>query len=806
MANRTWVAFLLSTAALVLPAPARARDVTPSADGEGLSEIIVTAQKREENLQRTPIAISVIDAVDLDNRQVQSLSDLSDGAIPSLRIAPFFSRPGALIVNVRGVGVLSDSNQPARDQGVGVYVDGVYYGRPQGLGAALFEVQSIEVLKGPQGTLFGRNTEGGAVNIVTRKPGSEFRADVTTTYGNFDAYKIEAHVDLPVSDQLSFKADGIVSGRNGFVQNPLPGQLDYNGYRRKGIAVSAYWKPTDDFSALLSLDRTYDATTPLFQNFLAAPRGAPATATGSAAINPNRLSVLAVVQPNRVEVAPFGTPQEYSVGNTKGVRLGLEWKALADLTIRSISSYRELTQGQFDNGNAVASAQQPLTTANPTGSFVNFPFARYSLASFRQNQLSQELQLIGEFPRLKYQVGALYFQERVQDNAQAFNTLQLTDAAGSQFIQLPFNPATARIDRASYVKSTSVGVYGQATYNPPILDDKLNLTLGARFTRDTKLGSLFTINGALPVVPRGGVNVIGPIALDAGWSRVDPLVNLALNVTDETMIYGKWSTGYKSGGANSRSITYAPFNPETVSMFEIGLKTQFFDNRARLNLAAYAGSYKDIQLDFFGLYEDVINGVRTVTTRTTSDTVNAPGTGRLRGFEAEFTLAPVTGLTLSASYAYNDVRIPPTRNPFPQTANNGQPFPFPIPIYQVYTPAHSAGGTINYELPLNGFTLKAYVDGNYNSGYFANYNDPLIDPRGGAVRLAQPKGDAAFTVNARLAIADIDFNGRTLTVALWSRNLLNEQHVFYRNVSATAGETGFFNEPRTFGFEANIKL
>jgi iron complex outermembrane recepter protein len=806
MTNRFQIALLVSTMAVALAAPARAAEAAPAADDQGLSEIIVTAQKREENLQRTPIAISVLRADDLDNRQVQSILDLGDGAIPSLRIAPFFSRPGALIVNIRGVGVLSDSNQPARDQGVGVYIDGVYYGRPQGLGAALFEVQNIEVLKGPQGTLFGRNTEGGAVNIVTRKPGTEFRGDVTATYGNFDAYKIEAHFDLPVSDTLSVKADGIVSARDGVVKNPLPGQLDYNGYTRRGMAVSVFWKPSSDFNALVTIDRTYDATTPLFQNLLAAPRGAPATAAGSPAINPNRLSALAVVQPNRVRVAPFGTPQQYSVGNTRGIRLNLEWNALPDLKIRSISSYRELTQSQFDNGNAVVSAQQPLTTANPTGSFVNFPFARYSLAFFRQNQVAQELQLIGEFPRLKYQVGALYFEERVQDNAQAFNTLQFTDAAGSQFIRLPFNAATARIDRASYVKAKSVGVYGQATYNPPILDDKLNITVGARFTRDTKLGSLFTINGLPPVVPRGGVNVSGPIALDAGWSRVDPLVNLALNLTDATMVYGKWSTGYRSGGANSRSITYAPFDPETVSIFEVGLKTQFFDNRARLNLAAYAGSYKNIQLDFFGLYEDIVNGARVVTTRTTSDTVNAPGTGRVRGFEAELTLAPTRGLTLATSYAYNDVRIPATRNPFPQPGNNGQPFAFAIPIYQVYTPAHSATGSINYELPLNGFTLRAYIDGNYNSGYFANNNDPLIDRLGGAVRLAQPKGDAAFTVNGRLALADIDFDGRKLTVALWSRNLFNEQHVFYRNVSATAGETGFYNEPRTFGIEANIKL
>jgi iron complex outermembrane receptor protein len=115
-----------------------------SADQGGLQEIVVTAQKREENLQETPIAISVITAIDLANRRVVSLLDLGDGAIPSLKVAPFFSRPGALIVNIRGVGVMSDSNQPARDQGVGVYVDGVYLGRAQGLGTALFDVQSIE--------------------------------------------------------------------------------------------------------------------------------------------------------------------------------------------------------------------------------------------------------------------------------------------------------------------------------------------------------------------------------------------------------------------------------------------------------------------------------------------------------------------------------------------------------------------------------------------------------------------------------------------------------------------------------------
>ena len=180
----------------------------------------------------------------------------------------------------------------------------------------------------------------------------------------------------------------------------------------------------------------------------------------------------------------------------------------------------------------------------------------------------------------------------------------------------------------------AIGAYGQGTWTPAVMDDAFHLTLGARFTRDKKVGSLFTVNNAPPVLPVNGVNVVGPIALNAKWSRVDPLVNLAFDVSRDIHLYGKWSTGYKSGGANSRSLSYASFGPEKVSMFELGAKTEFWDHKARFNVAGYVGSYKDIQLDFSGLYEDVINGVRVATTRTTTNTVNAPGTGRLRGVEA----------------------------------------------------------------------------------------------------------------------------------------------------------------------------
>src|SRR5205085_73423 len=164
---------------------------TPDAN-QGVADIVVTATRRETNLQRTPLAISVVNTQVLQDRHVQSLYDFADGAVPSLRVATFEARQSALTVGIRGI-VPLDANQPAREQGVGIYVDGVYLGRQHGLNAALFDVSRIEVLKGPQGTLFGRNTEGGALNIVTARPTGEFGGRLSGSIGNFGSYSSEIH-------------------------------------------------------------------------------------------------------------------------------------------------------------------------------------------------------------------------------------------------------------------------------------------------------------------------------------------------------------------------------------------------------------------------------------------------------------------------------------------------------------------------------------------------------------------------------------------------------------------------------------
>jgi iron complex outermembrane receptor protein len=803
--------YLAATCAMLLALAgaqqANAAEATTNADATasagGLEEVIVTAQKRKENLQDTPIAISVLMAAGIEDRNVYSLVDLGDGAIPSRKVAPFFSSPGALIMNIRGIGVLGDSNQPARNQGVGIYVDGVYLGRPQGLGVAMYDVESIEVLKGPQGILFGRNTEGGAVNITTKKPKGEFGLLAKGGASSFSGYTGELHVDLPKFAGFSVKLGGILTGRNGWVDNPLPQAEDFGGVDKRALRARVLWEPTESFTVDYVFDTAYDATTTLYQQFLVPY---PTATLRPAALNRPSTS--------RIDTATLPVPQQESVGNTWGHRLTADWRVTKGVTIKSISSYRDLKQDQWDNGSAALS--QGAFQATPTStSFVGANFGRYSLALFKQNQFSQEFQIIGDSERLKWVASAIYYREHVTDNARAFSTSNFTDVAGIASTIRSIDYLAQRIDRASQVTTTSQGVFGQATWTPPVANDALHLTLGGRWTKDEKVGRMRTINDVnFPIGSQGQTffapsapttPLLSPNPMNASWDRFDPIVNVAYDVSDDILVYAKYSTGYKSGGSNSLSLTYKPFDPETVEMTEIGAKLEFLDRRARLNLAVYDGKYQDIQLDFSAPYL-VINssGALTFTNRTTTETINAPGEGKLSGFEADFTFAATDNLTLSAAYAYNKVDIPATLNPFPQI--DGRPIAVPIPIYQVYTPENSGSVALDYERPFKGAKIAFHIDANYGDGSYANYTDIAYDPVTRAVTVKNPKGDSSFIVNGRVSLTEIPAGGGKATLSIWSRNLLDDEHVFAKFVDPRSGFGGFFNEPRTVGVEVAVKM
>jgi iron complex outermembrane recepter protein len=750
---------------------------------DGLVEIVVTATKRETNLQDTPISIAVMSDEDLKKRQVGSLIDLADGAIPSLRVATFESRQSALTVGMRGI-VPGDANQPAREQGVGVYIDGVYLGRQHGLNSGFLDVQRVEVLKGPQGTLFGRNTEGGAVNIVSRAPTGEFGGKAVAGVGNFGSYNGQLRLDLPEFAGISIKIDGGIQHQNATTKNPLEGQFGWNYFHRYGGRVMARWKPVEAITADFSVDIGRDENTSFLSQLINFnPTGRPVATLAQIVANGNRLPSgfitplppLLQVQPDRVRTADIGVPQQPSVGKTFGVVSNIKWDVADDLSLRSITAWRTVSDRQFDNSGG----------ANRTPTFLpNASFSRYSIATLDQRQFSQEVQAVGSFPQLDYVIGFYYFNERANDAARTPNTNRWNaDGTGYSIVDpvtYPLSPTA----RASIAFAKSYAVYGQGTYSPDWAE-QFHLTLGGRVTRDKKNGRLFTVNGAATNFTFLQDN-----------KRFDPLVTLAFDASEDVNFYAKFATGYRAGGASSRSLNYRSFGPESVKSYEIGMKSELFDRLLRFNVAAYMMDRKDSQVDF-NFFIPQPNG----TVRNTLETVNAAGITKIKGIEADLTLRPAEGLSMNLSYAYTDTKIPPARNTVQEALNASLTPPVTTPVFQevyiVYTPKHALSGSLDYETPVGGAgaMVKLHMDANYSSPSFTFDNENV-------------KNEKSFLVNARLSLAEIPMSdaGQTLTVALWSRNLFNESHIYRRSNAnrLVLGDYANFNAPRTFGVEATV--
>ncbi len=744
------IAALLPLQAFADTAPATADSAADTLDVVALDQVVVTAQKRATNLQQTPISVSVVDAGMLKDRSAISLASFADGAIPSLRVTPFATRSSALNIGIRGIGASSDANQPARDAGVGVYVDGVFLGRSQGLGTMLYDVDRIEVLKGPQGTLFGRNTEGGAISIVTKAPTGEFGGTVSAGVSNYSGYNSGLHLDLPKVGDVSVKIDVVQAKRGGTTDNPMRGEEDFNSYNKRGARISALWEPSDMFSALYAFDRSYDATTPYHTQVL----------VPGAYLSPLQK---AGASEDRRDSSILGGPQEENIGRTSGHLLNLGWTLGENLEFRSISSYRELEQGQFDMG---------LVDAISAYGGANTPFGRYSLAQVYQHQYSQEFQLIGNTAQVQYLVGAFYYHETAGDNAQTPNMLVWGPGGNSYTLNPATNPlnlANVRIDRASKAWTDSLGLFGQATWTPASLEH-LHLTAGGRYTRDEKNGSLYTVNGAAT-----------SLTFDDAWGRFDPMVNVAYDVGDNAMVYAKYSTGFKAGGANSRSTTYTAFDPEEVTAYELGFKSQFWGNRARFNVALFDSKIDHKQMDFT-LPFDPNSG----ETRTTMVTTNANGSTTSRGAELEFSIMPLDNLTVGFTHAYTDIDALTTQDPFGAGVE--------VTVQPLLAPRHASSLAVDYWVPFaNAAALKFHVDGNWSDGFYTSEYDQMLT-------------DSSFVVNARFALVDMPLNadGASLDISLWARNLLDEEHLFYKLNNASLGQSGIFNDPRTYGLELAV--
>ncbi|WP_380875946.1 TonB-dependent receptor [Sphingomonas sp. DBB INV C78] len=708
--------------------PAFAQDAAPAQsepgstadlEAQGLEEIVVTAQKRSESLQKTPISIMAMTSADIEKKGIVDITDLRS-QVPSLQVTPHPNSATTARVFIRGVG--NNDDQITVDPSVAVYLDGIYFARGQGLSAEIAEIERIEVLRGPQGSLYGRNATGGAINYITKAPDlGEFSAKQTFTVGNYDQFRTRTRINVPAGDKLAVELAYLHSEKDGFVDNLGTGVARFGDQRRDAYRAALLWEPIDTVQIRYTYDRSDINDTPAF--LVAAPFY-PAVADRPTEGSPAVRNLL------RNDVT------------TQGHNLTASWEVADNVTIKSLTGYRKLSNQTHQN--------------YLTGVVGPFPVF---LTNFdqKQDQWSEELQVIGSAfeDQVEYVFGAYWFDEK----------------ADSQDLTVPTGRSS--LDRTATVHNTAYALYGQATFRPNFAEG-LYVTGGLRWSRDERKATLEQT--VLPV--GGGSIVLAPGEGDNDFEDVSPSLILGYNVTPEVNVYAKYAKGYKTGGYNLRASTIERFEegfgPETLDSFEIGIKSSWLNNRLRANLAVFRSNYKDIQTN-----------VQTDETNPAITDVFNAGKARIQGIELDLTAKPTQSLTFSANYAYLDAKFEKIVDPI-SGADITSRFTF------VEAPKHTLTTSAEYHFPeMSIGQLSASVD------YFmqSKKSTSTADPR-------YIIGDYGL-LNARLTLSDIPVGFGNWRLSAFGKNLTDkEYYVAHFNGGLPAA---IFGEPRTYGLELTFE-
>lgn len=526
----------------------------PSAEGQGgLEDIVVTAQRREQALQTVPIAIQAFSQKALQSSGIENTADLA------------LVTPGLVVVRgvglsspfLRGIG--SSSNGPGVESPIATYVDGVYYGSKANAMMSLENIERVEVLKGPQGTLFGRNATGGLIQVITRDPSSTPGFTAKVGYQNYNTVTASGYVTGGLAEGVS--ADFAVNYRNqgkGWGYNTVTG-VDVNvsdGYVMRGKLL---FEPSDSTRIMLAGDYSKsDSDTGLATRF----------ADGFLGNNG-----LPYVGPRYGLQATF---DQYFRSRARGASLTVTHD-FNDITLTSITAYRRTNYGFAFDGDGTPS-----------------PILRFETA-VRERQFSQELQLSGgSRGSLEWTAGAYYF-----------------DGNGNQSIFFSGTSFPTLITRAVFGGQTtrSYAGYAQATY--PILDST-RITLGARYNSEKRGLSgnvqLTALNGTVTTP------TVVPAGTDTTFNKLTWRIAVDHDLSEDVMGYASYNRGFRSGGYNPSNLTNPPFRPEVLDAYELGLKSSLFDRRVRFNVAAFYNDFQDIQLSQFVL------GVQTVRNAASAET------------------------------------------------------------------------------------------------------------------------------------------------------------------------------------------
>lgn len=767
-----------------------------------IEEVTVTARRVEESLQDTPVSVAAFSPDDLTNIGASQAGDIAKYT-PNLEMR---KQPGSednYSLSIRGVAAAESAL--AIDPTVGIYVDGVYIARMTGLAFDIVDMERIEVLRGPQGTLFGRNTIGGAINVVTQKPRGEFAFKQQLSGGDEGYHRVHTTVDLPAIAGLAAKLSYLNNSRDGEMFSSITGD-DVGASAAEAYRIALTWSPVDSLNADYIYDRLRSDNNgnghqvshvrPIYADPNGQFYGGQYHETAAALSSDERLSQFPITNSD---------PEE-SNSDIDGHALTVEWQATDSLTVKSISSLREWDSaargsdfGAFpspDDGSLCKSTDPTDynfvtgTCLDPVPAGTPVPIFGASRES-SQEQWTQELQFIGRAfdDRLAYTAGLFYFEEQAREvNPQSLVLPAAFAFSGLSPALIPANRGNSVVIQLPFFRyatdNSSYAAYGEFTYTP-ITD--LDITLGVRYTVDKKETTLTNTLDATTTNPAGTVKTVTD---DDEWNNFNPQLTVNYRWSPALSTYAKAATGYRSGGYNVRVRTSdafrTPFDEEEVTSYELGFKSDLFDRRLRFNGAVFHMIYSEQQVAAF---EAGSGGAST-------NIVNA-GKSTNSGVELEMIWLPVTGMRVTASYGYLKVDFKEFETGVVDPVT-GQPTGENRDISDTastdrYAPDHSGSLAVEYQFtPWRWGQLTLRADATYTDRITFHPQLNLFDA-----------SDAHTLVNARATLGNIDVGDGSLSFAAWGRNLTDEE---YRDFGIDFGVVGFamntYGHLRSWGVDA----
>ena len=747
--------------------------------------IIVTATRRAEKLSEVPIAMSVFGDKDIDQTSIRELAEMSE-YIPNVSISGH--NDFRSVITIRGVG--SNSRNIGFDSRVGVYVDGVYMGQSPAVNQELLDLERVEVLRGPQGMLFGKNTVAGAVSLVTKKPADTFSAEVSANVGNYNLREFKGMVNLPLAENVAAKLSISKTDRDGYIDNITTGNeldtKDVLAYRGQ-LRIT----PSDKFEINLAYDGLSADNKILVGEPVTDPFGV--------------MTVPWAPEPRKVAF-DFDPKEERDVS---GAMADLTYKFDNGFTAKSITGYRD-TDAFYTNATDYA------------------PISMISIEySDEFKQLSQEFQLISPSDQaLTWMMGLYYYNQDADTVRDVFlgedflagfiapvvapsvapllgmdpANLSESDLALISAV-VGFGPPGSKVTNNGSVETESIAAYFNGSYD---FNDKWTLGFGLRYSvedkdvnwlLDGRNSGVFYI-GSTNVAPGDTTTVPTPLVNDRRDTFLSPAVSLSYAVTDQSNLYVKYSSGYKSGGFNLDYINEdelaansgLEFGKETVNAYEIGLKNEFMDGRFTLNLAGFYSAYDNYQVNQFV----DLGGGRTSIRITNAASVIT------QGIEAEFNLQATDNFSLQGSAGYLDA----TFDSFPGGGTAGSDA---SGKELVNAPKWTAalGGVYTRDIPALGAQLLTRLDVTYSDGYYTTVDNIKSVTLPSTQTVPYGYIDSMTLVNGRIGLIG---DGGRFEAYLWGRNLTDEDGLIddFRDFFGT-----LVNHPnigRTYGVELVAKF